>query len=73
MRQHLLTALLLFSLVAGASAQNKRAAPPDAPLKAGDTAPNFTLKDQNGKEVSLNSFRGKTVALAFYIFAFSGG
>jgi len=42
-------------------------------LKVGDTAPNFTLRDQNGKEVSLKDFQGKkTVVLAFYVFAFSG-
>jgi peroxiredoxin len=32
------------------------------------------LEDQNGKQVSLHDFRGKqNVALAFYIFAFTGG
>lgn len=28
-------------------------------------APNFTLKDQNGKSISLSSFKGKTVVLEF--------
>ena len=42
--------------------------------KVGDMAPDFTLQDQNGKKVSLRDFRGKqNVALAFYIFAFTGG
>ena len=53
------------------------AKPQDLPplnLKVGDPAPDFTLKDQNGKEISLHDFRGKkNVALAFYIFAFTGG
>jgi thioredoxin-dependent peroxiredoxin len=31
-----------------------------------DKAPEFTLPDQNGKEVSLNDFRGKYVVLYFY-------
>jgi peroxiredoxin (alkyl hydroperoxide reductase subunit C) len=43
-------------------------------LKVGDSAPDFTLRDQSGKEVSLKDFQGKkTVVLAFYVFAFSGG
>jgi cytochrome oxidase Cu insertion factor (SCO1/SenC/PrrC family) len=47
---------------------------PPMTLQVGDTAPDFTLRDQNGKEVSLKDFRGKkTVVLAFYVFAFSGG
>jgi thioredoxin-dependent peroxiredoxin len=37
-----------------------------ATLKAGDKAPDFTAKDQNGKEVSLSNFKGKTVILYFY-------
>ena len=35
-------------------------------LIVGDTAPNFTSKDQEGKEVSLSDFKGKKVALYFY-------
>jgi cytochrome oxidase Cu insertion factor (SCO1/SenC/PrrC family) len=47
---------------------------PPLKLKVGDTAPDFTLRDQNGKEFSLKDFRGKkTVVLAFYVFAFTGG
>ena len=37
-----------------------------ATLKAGDKAPNFTSKDQNGEEVSLANFKGKIVILYFY-------
>ena len=40
-------------------------------IEVGDAAPEFTLKDENGQEVSLSSFRGKTVVLAFYPFDFS--
>jgi thioredoxin-dependent peroxiredoxin len=32
----------------------------------GDLAPDFTLPDQDGEQVSLSSFRGKTVVLYFY-------
>ena len=47
-------------------------APPTPTVKVGDMAPDFTLKDQNGKQVSLHDFLGKqNVALAFYVFAFS--
>jgi len=37
-----------------------------ATLKAGDTAPDFTAKDQNGKAVSLSDYKGKNVILYFY-------
>ena len=46
---------------------------PSAPLEAGDAAPDFSLRDQNGQEVALSEFRGvKNVVLVFYPFAFSG-
>ena len=35
-------------------------------LKESDTAPDFTVKDQNGEEVKLSDFRGKKVVLYFY-------
>ncbi len=35
-------------------------------LEPGDTAPDFTLRDQSGNEVSLSGLRGKTVVLYFY-------
>jgi len=48
--------------------------PPPPSIKVGDMAPDFTLTDQNGNKVSLHDFKGKkSVALAFYIFAFTGG
>ena len=54
--------------------QEKKEAMPDPTVKVGDMAPDFTLRDTRGKEVSLHDFRGKkNVALAFYIFAFTGG
>ena len=51
------------------------AAPPPLALKVGDEAPDFTLPDQTYRnKVSLHDFKGKkNVALAFYIFAFTGG
>lgn len=35
-------------------------------LEAGDAAPDFTLPDQDGNEVSLAGLRGQTVVLYFY-------
>ena len=35
-------------------------------LKAGDTAPDFALEDQNGDDLTLSDLRGQTVVLYFY-------
>jgi peroxiredoxin Q/BCP len=35
-------------------------------LKPGDKAPDFTLKDQNGKDVKLSASRGQRVVLYFF-------
>ena len=35
-------------------------------LQAGDQAPDFTLPDQDGSELTLSSLRGRTVVLYFY-------
>lgn len=54
-----------------------QAAAPELKLKVGDTAPDFKLQYFDGhdlKEVHLSDYRGKkNVALAFYVFAFTGG
>ncbi len=43
-------------------------------LKAGDLAPQFSMRDANRNAVSLSDFKGKkTVVLAFYILAFTPG
>jgi AhpC/TSA family len=58
--------------------QNKgeKEAPP-MKLRVGDTAPDFSLLSFDGKDlkkVSLQDYRGKkNVALAFFVFAFTGG
>jgi cytochrome oxidase Cu insertion factor (SCO1/SenC/PrrC family) len=50
------------------------AASQSAALKVGDKAPDFSLPDQNMKQVKLSEFRGKqSVVLAFYVLAFTGG
>jgi peroxiredoxin Q/BCP len=35
-------------------------------LEAGQAAPDFTLPDQNGEELTLSDLRGETVVLYFY-------
>ena len=68
----LLTAALLLGTISAMAAD--QASTPDPKVQVGDTAPDFTLRDQNGKEVKLSDFHGKkNVVLAFYVFAFTGG
>ena len=75
MKQLLLALLLVATFVPPSyAADNKPDETPQPKIKVGDMAPDFTLTDQNGKKVSLHDFKGKkNVALAFYIFAFTGG
>jgi peroxiredoxin Q/BCP len=42
-------------------------------LKVGDQAPDFTLPGSDGKMHSLSELRGKTVVLAWFPKAFTGG
>jgi peroxiredoxin len=69
----LIPILIFLCLFAGASiAQTPKA--PETKLKVGDTAPEFTLTDTEGKTVKLSDFKGKkNVVLAFYVLAFTGG
>jgi peroxiredoxin len=42
-------------------------------VQAGDEAPDFTLKDQDGNDVTLSDFRGtRAVVIVFYPFTFTG-
>ncbi len=70
-------ALPAFGQATTTPAQTKTATPPVAPkthLKVGEAAPDFTLTDTEGKQVSLHDFKGnKNVVLAFYVLAFTGG
>ena len=60
-------ALACAVLAGGASAQ-------DEPLKVGDKAPNFKLKGSDGKEYTLDQFKGKSaVVIAWYPKALTGG
>ena len=40
--------------------------PGETPMNINDKAPDFTLQDENGKEIALKDLRGKTVVLYFY-------
>jgi thioredoxin-dependent peroxiredoxin len=44
-----------------------------ARLSPGDTAPDFTLQDADGKDVSLRDFRGRKVVVYFYPAAMTPG
>jgi peroxiredoxin len=56
------------------SAHGQQADAPKTAVKVGDTAPDFSLIDQDRKPVKLSDFRGKqNVVLAFYSLAFTPG
>jgi peroxiredoxin len=65
--------------LASVAALGQEAKKPPEPLKLqiGEMAPDFTLLAYDGKKlnpVSLHDFKGKKqVALAFFVFAFTGG
>ena len=66
-------AALTLGLIATAAAQ-QNAKVSHTTLKAGDTAPDFTLLDNHWKQVHLGDYRGKkNVVLAFYVLAFTEG
>jgi peroxiredoxin len=69
--------LLWATCLAGAAAVAQQTAPPKTHLKVGDTAPDFTVPGRSnttGKDIKLSDFRGKkTVVLAFFPAAFTGG
>lgn len=64
----------LFAL--GAALQQGPPAQPPQPeptLKAGDMAPPFALQGSDGKIHRLSDYKGKTVVLAWFPKAFTGG
>lgn len=82
---HSMTRLLSFCAVAGfslASVAAQAPAPAPAPaaapqysadLKVGDQAPAFSLPGSDGKTHTLSEYKGRTVVLAWFPKAFSGG
>ena len=73
----LLSLILLPSSLLQAQDKSQKKEPAPMKLKVGDTAPDFTLLAFDGKDlkkISLQDYRGKkNVALAFFVFAFTGG
>ncbi len=60
----MLAALMAMVLLFSGHAVRAEAA---EPLKVGQPAPDFSLPDQNGKTRTLADFRGKWLALYFYV------
>jgi cytochrome oxidase Cu insertion factor (SCO1/SenC/PrrC family) len=72
MKRILLAGLLAALFCIAAAGQTPT--PPSTHLKVGMPAPEFELTDTAGKKVKLSDFKGKkSVVLAFYVFAFTGG
>ncbi len=70
----LFISLFLSLMLAGAIFAQTILKPSPTSLKVGDAAPEFVLNDTDGKPVKLSDFKGKkTVVLAFYVLAFTGG
>jgi peroxiredoxin len=68
-RTNVLLSLAALALTAAAQAP----APPKTHLKVGDKAPDFTLRTTAGTPFKLSEQAGKTVVLAFFPAAFTGG
>jgi cytochrome oxidase Cu insertion factor (SCO1/SenC/PrrC family) len=82
-----MTRLLTFCSIAGlalasVAAQGQAPAPAPAPaapaqysadLQVGDVAPAFSLPGSDGKTHTLSEYKGKTVVLAWFPKAFTGG
>ena len=70
----LAAAALAGSLVAGGIRAQQDVKVAHTSLKVGDVAPDFTLLDNQWKQVHLTDYRGKkNVVLAFYVLAFTEG
>jgi len=76
MKNVLLVSALCVTLAGGLAAQQpagQTAAPAVSTLKVGDVAPDFSLPGTDGKTHKLSSYKGKTVVVAWYPAAFTGG
>jgi thioredoxin-dependent peroxiredoxin len=67
------TSLMILGLAVAASLMVVTAVPAAEAPVAGTKAPDFTLKSQEGKTVSLHDFKGKWVVLYFYPKDFTQG
>ncbi len=78
----MLAGLALTAIGVAASASGQTPPPPQPPatppqdsatLNVGDRAPDFKLPGSDGKTHSLSDYKGKTVVLAWFPKAFTGG
>jgi thioredoxin-dependent peroxiredoxin len=72
----LLSLCAAFGMAAMATALSAQGQPPaqyPVELKVGDTAPAFALMGSDGKVHKLSDYKGKTVVLAWFPKAFTGG
>jgi hypothetical protein len=73
--------LIAMSVTGSGEGQPPQQAPPPPPtpaqysadLKVGDMAPDFALPGSDGKVHRLSDYKGKTVVLAWFPKAFTGG
>ena len=72
MHRKWLTCVGLLAVIS-AVALAQQTAPPKTNLKVGDKAPDFKLQGSDGKTHSLAELKGKTVVLAWFPKAFTGG
>ena len=74
MKMFVMSAALGIASVA-MTAQTPQTPPPAAQptLKVGDAAPDFELKGSDGKTWRLRDLKGKTVVIAWFPKAFTGG
>ena len=63
------------AMAAASQGQSQPGAAPQNPaeLKVGDVAPAFALQGSDGKIHKLSDYKGKTVVLAWFPKAFTGG
>jgi cytochrome oxidase Cu insertion factor (SCO1/SenC/PrrC family) len=76
MRTFVLAAVVCAGLMATTAAQTPAQTPPPPPelkVKAGDAAPAFELPGTDGTTHKLSDYKGKTVVLAWFPKAFTGG
>jgi peroxiredoxin len=74
MKLSVLCAIAAMGVGVLAAAVSARGLPQDpVELKAGDQAPDFALPGSDGKVHRLSDYKGKTVVLAWFPKAFTGG
>ncbi len=73
MKMTVLCAIATFGLTALAATMSAHDGQTPVELKVGDQAPDFALPGSDGKVHRLSDYRGKTVVVAWFPMAFTGG